>query len=87
MQQSISVRIKLPGTGDTGRSETISEINTAKGLERKSNPREKKQIPQAWRFEETNRKSVCLLEKVVLNRESPYTKNVATLKLLPETNS
>lgn len=78
MQQSIRVRIKLPSTGDTGCSETISAKNSAKVLERKSNPRKKKQIPQVWRFGETTRKSAGLLEKVVLNRESPYTKNVAT---------
>lgn len=58
MQQSIRVRIKLPSTGDIGCSETISAKTNAKILERKSDPREKKQIPQVWRSGETTRKSV-----------------------------
>lgn len=87
MPQSISVRIKLPGAGDTGHSETISAINSAKVLERKSNPRKMKQIPQVQRFRGTNRKSLCLLEKVVLNRESLCTENVETPNPVAETNS
>lgn len=63
--------------------ETISAINNAEVLEKIAQGK----ATRFLRFRETNRNSMVLLEKVVLNRVSLYTKNVATLNLLPETNS
>lgn len=65
--------------------ETISAINNAEVLGKKKVAQGK--TTRFLRFREPNRNSVVLLEKVVLNRVSLYTKNVATLHLLPETNS